>query len=330
MSTTNRHLFKRVETAYDLKRMKRTRIVGIGAGGAGQFYENKARCGVGQFVLIDPDVAEEENIATQQVYLEDIGRAKVDAIADRIIQINPDAHVIALQKSLDEIDDEEFLDLVLGPMVLLPHCTLQPWLPEIPLLCGFTDNFYAQARINRLALQFGLPSLCAGLYQYGQAGEITFTYPGVTPACQRCILSPRYKSYLERGYKNIVPIPSGGVPIFATEYVNALKGMIALALLHHGTDHPVWGQMLRRIGNRTLVQIRMHPDAPYKDFAKVLSGADTTRLFFGEAVWLPQEPDPMCPECRGTGNLLTAKGTFADTRDMSGKAIDELPHDVVF
>ena len=76
--------------------------------------------------------------------------------------------------------------------------------PEITLVCGCTDNFYAQARVNRLALQFGLPSLCAGLYQYGQAAEISFTYPGVSPACQRCILSPRYKGYLERGYQNTV------------------------------------------------------------------------------------------------------------------------------
>jgi len=323
---TKQNIFKRVETAYDLPRMERSCIIGVGSGGARQFYEDMARCGVGQFVIIDPDIVEEPNIATQQVFLEDIGRAKVDCVADRIIQINPDAWVEVYRKPLDDLDDEAFIRLL-----FLPRVWGHGWrhgipAPDTTLLCGFTDNFYAQARVNRLALQFGLPSLCAALYQYGQAGEITFTYPGVTPACQRCILSPVYKAYIEQGYKNTVPVPSEGAPIFATQQVNALKGMIALALLHHGTGHPVWGEMLTRIGNRTLVQIRMHPDAPYKAFAQVLSGADTSRLFFNEAVWLPQEADPKCPECKGSGNLLTAQGTFADTRDMpdpSGKIADE-------
>ncbi len=332
MSGTSPNRYQRVETSYDLERMHRTRICGTGDGGATQYYQDMARCGVGQFVLLDHDVVEEPNIGTQHVYLEDVGRAKVDCTADRIIQINPDAHVEVCQKSLDEIDDDTFFRLAFAPIVWGRGENDGIPAPDITLLCGFTDNFYAQARVNRLALKFSLPSLCAGLYQYGQAGEITFTYPGITPACQRCILSPRYKSYLERGYKNIVPVPSAGVPIFATQHVNALKGMISLALLHHGTDHPVWGQMLTRIGNRTLVQIRMHPDAPYKAFAQVLSGADTSRLFFGEAVWLPQEADPKCPECKGTGNLLDAKGTFADTRVMPGQAhpgsLDEIPDGV--
>ncbi len=86
-----------------------------------------------------------------------------------------------------------------------------------------------------------------------------------------------------------------------------------MALLHHGTDHQRWGNMLSRIGNRTLVQIRMHPDAPLKIFPRVFGDKD--HCFFDEAVWLPQEPDPDCPECHGTGNLLDAKGTFTDTRD---------------
>src|SRR6266568_6904524 len=165
MIMTNLNLFKRVTTAYDLERMRRSRLVGAGCGGARQYYEDMARAGVGQFVITDPDLAEESNIATQQVYLEEIGRAKVDCLADRILQINPGAHVVVYQKSLDEIDDAEFAELALTPMYrLLPHEgglavddeSAEP--PEITLVCGFTDNFYAQARVNRLALQFGLPS----------------------------------------------------------------------------------------------------------------------------------------------------------------------------
>jgi hypothetical protein len=326
--TETANIFQRVQASYDLERMRKSRIISVGCGGARSFLEDMARCGLGHFLLIDPDVVTAANIGTQQVYLEDIGKPKVKCIAQRIKAINPDAHVDAWQMPIEEVDDAMFAFAT----TFLHFCAPGGYYPDpepfyTPLLGGFTDNFYAQARVNRLALQFGLPSLCVQLYEKGQAGEITFTYPGVTSACHRCILSPRYKAYLERGYVNTVT--AEGAPIFATTRVNSLKGMIALALLHHGTSHPVWGDMLTRIGNRTLVQIRMHPDAPLQIFNKVFAGADSTRMFFDEAVWLPQEADQSCPDCGGTGNLLDARDRFADTRNMAGQApksaADDLP-----
>src|SRR5260370_40168005 len=106
MTDTNR--FQRVQTSYDLPRMRRSRILGIGAGGARSFYEDLARCGAGEFVLIDQDIVTEPNIGTQQVYFNDIGRPKVDCIADRIIQINPNARIAVYQKAIEEIDDSHF------------------------------------------------------------------------------------------------------------------------------------------------------------------------------------------------------------------------------
>jgi ThiF family len=297
-------LFQRVITAYDLERLNQCRIIYVGTGGAASFIEDMTRAGVGEHILIDPDVVSASNIATQQTYVKDIGRPKVECIAERIREINPDAYVETYQKAIDEIDDQAFARLT--RWVFLWGKRYGGPGPERTLLCGLTDNFYAQARVNRLSLKFYHPSLCAQLYQYGQAAEISFTYPGVTPACQRCMLSPRYRAYLERGYQNTAT--SDGAPIFTTTRVNALKGMIAMALLHHGTNHPLWGELLTRIGNRTLVQIRMHPDAPLTTFSKVFAGGDTERIFFDEAVWLPQEADPTCPECGGTGDM------FADTR----------------
>jgi len=107
-----------------------------------------ARSGLGEHVLIDPDVVSESNIATQQVYRKDIGRPKVECIAERIRDINENAKVVPVRQSLDEIDDAEFKELALKP---LAHER-----PQATLLCGFTDNFEAQARVNRLALHFGI------------------------------------------------------------------------------------------------------------------------------------------------------------------------------
>lgn len=307
--------FKRVEHAYDLPRMATSRLVIVGAGGAAAFVEDMARAGVGEFILIDPDVVSETNLATQQVYRRDIGRTKVECIEDRIHDINPRARVVALSTSLDELCDEELEYAATAPF----DEDLAP--SAVTLMCGFTDNFFAQARVNRLALQFGLPSLSAQVYFEGRGAEVVFTYPGVTKACQRCILSRRYKAFLEDGYQN--DVTSDGTPIFATTRLNAIKGFVALAMLHHGTTHPRWGSLLERIGDRNLIQIRMDPDLAatvgLKTFDRALGGADQNRILFDEAVWLPQKPEnpdtgyPPCPDCGGSGNLLDARGHLYET-----------------
>jgi len=102
-----RKTFNRVQSTYYLSLMHRSRIIAVGVGGAAEWLEAMARTGVGQFVMIDPDTVSETNLATQQAYRKDIGRPKVDCIAERILDINPTARVIALQSSLDDIGDKE-------------------------------------------------------------------------------------------------------------------------------------------------------------------------------------------------------------------------------
>lgn len=312
--------FDRVETAYDLARMARVRIVAVGAGGAASFIEDLARCGIGQFTLIDPDVVSESNIATQQVYRKDLGRAKVTVLAARLCDINPLVQVREITSSLDELDDETMRDLCLEPDAGSP--------PDITLLCGLTDNFFAQARINALALHLGVPSLCAQVYQEGRGAEITFTYPGLTPACHRCILAARYQAFLADGYRN--QVTSHGTPIFATTRLNAIKGFLALALLHHRDDPPSHQTSCRftglaaRIGHRNLLQIRMDPDLGdslrIRTFDRVFANSDQASLLFDETVWRPQQPESggdgkkPCPDCGGTGDLRDSIGTFIDTR----------------
>lgn len=322
-SFDTKETFLRVQSVYDLDRLATCRVIYVGTGGAASFIEDMVRTGIGEHILIDPDMVSETNLATQQTYVNDIGKSKVACIKKRIENINPQAKVDTYSNLLDEIDDKKFSELVDFPFGFPHHDGVKKSPHRVTLLCGFTDNFAAQARVNRLALQFGIPSLCAQLYQEGQGAEITFTYPGITPACHRCVLSSRYKAYLEEGFQNTVT--SDGTPIFATTRVNALKGFIAMAILHHGTNHPRWGGLLTRIGNRNLIQIRMDPDLHLSVFHRVLGNGDTTRILFDEALWLPQEQDspetgyPACPDCGGTGDLRTAEGTFADTRNMERK-----------
>lgn len=330
--TDTSNTFQRVIGAYDLERLSRCRVIYVGMGGAACFAEELARAGVGEHVLIDGDVVSESNLATQQTYREDIGRQKVDCVSERILSINPNAAVSAVPRFLDDnYTDTEFQSLVASPLRsglvynsnALPKISAKGVLPEVVLLCGLTDSFEAQARINRLALQYGIPALCAQVYASGEGAEVTFSHPDVTPACQRCVLGSRYRAYLEQNFQNNVT--SDGTPIFSTTRLNAIKGFVGLALLQHGSKHPRWNQLLQRIGNRNLIQIRMSPELPLDVFDRVFGGGDQSRQLFDETVWLPQQPEgletnhPTCPDCRATGNLLDAMGTFSDTRELHTK-----------
>jgi hypothetical protein len=307
--------FSRVEKAYDLPLMKASRIIAIGAGGAAEFLEQIVRAGLGQVVLIDPDAVSATNLATQQCYFKDIGRPKVECIAERLRDINPNVKVLAIEKMLDDLTDMDIQKLAFDP---LEGCA-----PKQTVLCGFTDSFFAQARVNRLALKFGIPSLMAQVYLEGRAGEVTFTHPDTTPACHCCVLSSRYKVFYEKGGKN--DVTSDGTPIFSTTRLNSIKGFVLLALFHHGSGHPRWGNLLREIKNRNLIQFRLDPflakNLNLKVFDKVFANADQDRILFDETVWLPQVEDspkngfPTCPECHGTGNLRDSIGRFDDTRN---------------
>jgi molybdopterin/thiamine biosynthesis adenylyltransferase/proteasome lid subunit RPN8/RPN11 len=323
LESPERHaVFERVQDAYDLERMGRTRVVVVGTGGASGFAEDLCRAGVGEVVLIDPDVVEAVNIATQQVRLADVGRPKVEALARRLIEVSPAVVVAAVHASLDALSDRDFQRLATGRMAGRPA-------PEVTLVCGCTDNFWAQARVARLALNLGLPSLAAQVYAEGRGAEVTFALPGVTPACQRCALGSRYRAFLRDGYRN--GVGSHATPIFATTRLNSLKGFVALALIHGAGEHPAqgrgagrWLRLLERIGERNLIMIRLDPDAAdslrMTVFDRVLGGADQSRLVADETVWLPQLPEhpdhgfEPCGDCGGTGDLRDAVGALADSR----------------
>ena len=68
-------------------------IVGCGALGS-HMAEMLTRLGVQKFVLYDDDIVSSHNIANQNFIFDDIGKPKVQVVADRIKAINPDAQVI--------------------------------------------------------------------------------------------------------------------------------------------------------------------------------------------------------------------------------------------
>ena len=173
-ATTVSDYFAKVKSLYPDHVLDKV-IVCVGTGGARSFLENCARSGFRNFILMDKDVVGTTNIATQGVFISEMGKKKVEVIRERILDINPKARVVCVDSFLDDaMSDEEFKSY----LDMFPHRR-----PTDYLILGCTDNFEAQKRSSMLALKYGNPYLAAMMYAGGAAAELIFTYPGVTESC---------------------------------------------------------------------------------------------------------------------------------------------------
>lgn len=95
------HQFSRNELVYGKEGteiLKNSTVAILGIGGVGSFaVEALARTGVGTLILIDKDVVDITNVNRQiHATLKTVGRKKVEVMAERIADINPDCKVIQM------------------------------------------------------------------------------------------------------------------------------------------------------------------------------------------------------------------------------------------
>ena len=84
-----------LQKSYDVfkpEQVSKVHIIGCGSVGS-TIAENIARLGVRKINLYDFDTVERKNITNQMFREKDIGRLKVDALKDIILEINPEADI---------------------------------------------------------------------------------------------------------------------------------------------------------------------------------------------------------------------------------------------
>ena len=84
----------------NVKKLQKSKIAIFGIGGVGSFVvEGLVRCGIGNFILVDHDMIDVTNLNRQIIATtKTIGRPKVEVARERILEINPDAHVEIYQE----------------------------------------------------------------------------------------------------------------------------------------------------------------------------------------------------------------------------------------
>lgn len=141
----------------------------FGVGGVGSYAaEALARCGVGKIVLVDHDTVSKTNINRQLCALTStVGKLKVDVVAERLCDINPDVTVekraeFLLPENADSFDFESYdfvidaIDTVSAKVEIAVRCTSL----SVPMIsCMGTGNKLdpTALRISDLAKTSGCP-----------------------------------------------------------------------------------------------------------------------------------------------------------------------------
>jgi Dinucleotide-utilizing enzymes involved in molybdopterin and thiamine biosynthesis family 1 len=112
------HAFSRIELLIGpeaMKKLAESRVAVFGVGGVGSYaVEGLVRSGVGNFVLVDDDCICLTNINRQiHATMKTVGKPKVEAMRDRILEINPKAkveihQVFYLPENADSIMNDDF------------------------------------------------------------------------------------------------------------------------------------------------------------------------------------------------------------------------------
>lgn len=100
-------IFSRVKDKDALDYLKRKKVGLVGLGAIGSVVATElARSGIGEFILIDHDKLEIQNIGRHDLTLQDIDKYKVDGVKEKILDINPKAK--CENYSFNVLDDYSF------------------------------------------------------------------------------------------------------------------------------------------------------------------------------------------------------------------------------
>lgn len=167
------NLFSRNTGLLESSAMLDKRAFLVGCGSVGSFVAMQlARSGVGKFVLCDTDTLEIHNICRHQCGFDDLGRYKVDAVKDKILNINPNAEVITYRSIIQRVSEDE----------------LMPLLGRNTIIIGGGDNRGSADWACKLAIKTDSTFVSTGCWTRAFAGEIFYWASGKNLSCYSCAL----------------------------------------------------------------------------------------------------------------------------------------------
>jgi len=186
----SRHLIMPEVTLEGQKRLKRARVLCVGAGGLGSpLALYLAAAGVGTLGIVDFDRVDLTNLQRQILYsTADVGGPKLDAAVERLRRLNPEISIVPHALRLSS---ENAVELIRA----------------YDIVADGTDNFSTRYLINDACVFTGKPNVHAGVFRF--EGQVSVFGADRGP-CYRCLFpeppSPELvPSYAEGGVLGVLP-----------------------------------------------------------------------------------------------------------------------------
>ena len=163
----NRHVILPGVGAEGQRRLKRTRVLVVGAGGLGSpIAMYLAAAGIGTIGIVDFDVVDFSNLQRQIIHgTPDVGRPKLHSAKDRLEALNPNVHIETYEEALTSAN------------------ALRLFEPYDVILDG-TDNFPTRYLVNDACVLTGKPNAYGSIFRFEGQASVFGTKEG---PCYRCL-----------------------------------------------------------------------------------------------------------------------------------------------
>jgi len=219
-----------ISSVWELTKIRPARALVVGAGALGnEVSKNLAMMGVQLIVVLDRDTVETANLTRSVFFREgDHGRPKVDVIAERLVELNPDVNVLPLNGDLDAI-------LGLG------------LLRRMDMVFSCLDSRLARRSVNRMCQKVEMAWVDGAMENF--LGYVAAYVPDKGP-CYECTLTRGEKALIANvascrqiALKNL---SYGKVPTTSTmgSIVAAIQVQEAVKLLHGQIEGSLAGKRL--------------------------------------------------------------------------------------
>lgn len=195
-----------------LKTLENANVFIAGAGGVGSFViEALARSGIGKLTIVDMDTVDSSNINRQLVALHStVGKPKVEVMKARILDINPECQVNALQTFINPENTHELLTT-----------------EKYDFVIDAIDTLNAKVNLVKIAHELGLPTISSmGAGGKTDPTQIKVTDLYKTDVCPlaRAMRTRLKKQRVKKGIQVVYSTEKGIAPLPPAEPIENQQG----------------------------------------------------------------------------------------------------------